>query len=69
MTADAKAFARIKKALLRMGPERPTKTKSLMRHIGAVLGQGSTAGQIDAVVAELEQAGVLRVEGDVVVYG
>ncbi len=69
LTAEAKAFARVKKAVLKMGPERPTKTKSFLRHIGAMLGQGSTAEQIDAVVAELEQAGVVRVEGDVVLYG
>ena len=57
------------RTVLKMGPERPTKTKSFLRHIGAMLGQGSTAEQIDAVVAELEQAGVVRVEGDLVLYG
>ena len=69
LTEEGKAFARVKKAVLKMGPERPTKSKSFRRHIGAMLGQGSTAEQIDAVVAELEQAGVVRVEGDVVSYG
>ncbi len=68
MTADAKALARVKTAGLKMGPERPTKTKSFLRHFGAVLGQGRTAEQIDAMVAMLEQAGVVRVEGNLVVY-
>ena len=69
LTAEAKAFARVKKAVVKMGSKRPTKTKSFLRHIGAMLGQGSTAEQIDALVAKLEQAGVVRVEGDLVLYG
>jgi hypothetical protein len=68
LTADAKAFARVKRAVSKMGPERPTKTKSFLRHIGAMLGQGSTAEEIDAMVAKLERAGVVRVEGEAVIY-
>ena len=68
MTADAKEFARIKKAVSKMGQERPTKTQSFLRHIGAMMGQGSTAEEIDAMVAKLTQAGVVRVESDLVVY-
>ena len=68
LTADAKAFARVKKAVLKMGPERPTKTQSFLRHIGAMLGQGSSAEQVDAMVTKLTQAGVVRVEGTLVVY-
>ena len=68
LTADAKAFARIKKAVSKMGPERPTKTKSFLRHIGAMLGQGSTAEEIDAMVTKLERAAVVRVEGEAVIY-
>ncbi len=68
LTPEAKALARVKKAVLKMGPERPTKTKSFLRHIGAMLGQGSTAGEIDAMVAKLERAGVVWVEGEAVIY-
>ena len=34
-----------------------------------MLGPGCTVEQIAAVVAELEQAGAVRVDGDVVFYG
>ncbi len=69
LTAEAQVFARVKKAVLKMGSERPTKTKSFLRHIGALLGQGSTAEQIDALVARLEKAGVVRVKEHLVSYG
>lgn len=68
LTPEAKAFARIKKAVAKMGVERPTKTKSFLRHIGAMMGQGSKAEQIDAVVAKLEKEGVVRIAGDAVEY-
>lgn len=68
LTTETKTFARVKKAVLKMGAERPTKTRSFLRHIGAILGKGSTAEQIDAVVAKLANAGVLRVDGASVVY-
>jgi hypothetical protein len=68
LSAEAKTFARVKKAVLKMGAERPTKTKSLMRHVGAMLGQGSTAAQIDAVVTQLENERVVWVVGDAVMY-
>ena len=68
LTAEAKAFARIRKAVSKMGAERPVKIKSFLRHIGALMGQGSTAEQIDAVVAKLEQAEVVRISGDAVAY-
>ena len=68
LTAEAKAFARIKKAVAKLGVERPTKSKSFLRHIGATVGQGSKAEQIDAVVAKLEKEGVVRIAGDAVEY-
>ena len=68
VAAEAKAFARIKKAVSNMGNERPTKTKSFLRHIGAMLGQGSKAEQIEAVVAKLEKEGVVRITGEAVEY-
>jgi len=46
----------------------PRRLKPFQRHIGAQLGKGSTAEQIDAVVAKLEAVGVVRVVGDLVLY-
>ena len=39
-----------------------------LRHLGAQLGKGSTAKQIDAMVARLEKSGTVWVEGDLVLY-
>jgi hypothetical protein len=65
---DAKTLARIQKGLIKMGNKAPHKLKPFLRLVGALLGKGSTAGQIDAVVAKLEGAGVVRVAGDLVLY-
>jgi hypothetical protein len=51
---DAKTLARIQKGLTRMGNKAPHKLTPFLRHVGALLGKGSTAEQIDAVVAKLE---------------
>ena len=68
LTAQAKAFARIKKAVSKMGAERPTKTKSFLRHSGAMVGQASKAEQIDVVVAKLEKDGAIGITGDAFKY-
>ena len=68
LSVEAQAFARIKKALSKMGMERPTKTKSFLRHMGALMGQGSKAEQIEAVVAKLEKEGVVRIIREAVEY-
>lgn len=65
---EAKTFARIQKGLVMMGNKAPHKLKPFLRHVGALLGKGSTAEQIDAVVAKLEAAGGVRVAGDLVLY-
>jgi len=65
---DAKTLARIQKGLTRMGNKAPHKLKPFLRHVGALLGKGSTAEQIDAVVAKLEAVGVVSVAGDLVLY-
>lgn len=65
---EAKTLARIRKSLVKMGNKAPHKLKPFLRHVGALLGKGSTAEQIDAVVAKLEAAGVVRVAGDLVLY-
>lgn len=68
VSAAAKTLARIQKGLVKMGSKAPQKVKPFLRHVGALLGQGSTAEQIDAVVAGLEAAGTVRVTGDAVAY-
>lgn len=68
VSAAAKTLARIQKGLVKMGSAAPQKVKPFLRHVGALLGQGSTAEQIDAVVAGLEAAGTVRVIGDAVAY-
>jgi hypothetical protein len=65
---DAKTLARIQQGLTRMGNKAPHKLTPFLRHVGALLGKGSTAEQIDAVVAKLEAVGVVRVAGDLVLY-
>ena len=65
---EAKTLARIRKGFTKMGAKAPHKLKPFLRHVGALLGEGSTAEQIDAVVAKLEAAGVVRVTGDLVRY-
>jgi Rieske Fe-S protein len=65
---EGKTFTRIQKGLLKMGDKAPHKLKPFLRHVGALLGKGSTAEQIDAVVAKLEKAGSVRVAGDLVLY-
>jgi len=65
----AKTLARVQSGLIKMGSKAPTKLKSFLSHVGALLGKDATAGQIDAMVTKLEAAGVVRVNGDKVVYG
>ena len=65
---QAKTLARIQKGLIKMGSKAPRKLKPFLRHVGALLGEGSTDEQIDSVVAKLEAAGVVRVAGDLVLY-
>lgn len=66
---EAKALARIQKGLVKMGSKAPHKVKPFLRHVGALLGHGSTAEQIDAMVARLVAAGAVTLSGDEVVYG
>lgn len=68
VTPDIKEFNRIKTGLAKMGNKVPHKLNSFLRHVGAQLGKGSTTEQIDAMVQKLEQAKVVHVAGDVVLY-
>lgn len=68
-TPEAKTLARIQQGLIKMGSKAPQKLKPFLRHVGALLGNGSTAEQIDAMVDKLEAAGSVWFIGDEVVYG
>lgn len=68
MSPDSKEFTRIKNGLAKMGNKAPHKLKSFLRHVGAQLGKGSTAEQIGAMVRKLENAGAVRIAGDLVLY-
>lgn len=68
MSADAKVFTRIKNGLAKMGDKAPHKLKSFQRHIGALLGKGSTVEQVEAMVQKLEKAGAVHIAGDLVLY-
>jgi hypothetical protein len=69
VTPEAKLLARIQQGFIKMGSKAPQKVKPFLRHVGALLGKGSTAEQIDAMVAKLEAAGSVWFIGDEVVYG
>ena len=69
LTPEAKVLARIQQGFIKMGSKAPQKVKPFLRHVGALLGKGSTAEQIDAMVAKLEAAGFVWFIGDEVVYG
>lgn len=68
--SDDKTFTRIKNGLIKMGnkPQAPRKLKSFLSHVGAQLGKGSTAEQIDAMVKKLEKTGAVRIAADLVSY-
>lgn len=68
-TPESRLLTRIANGLAKMGSKAPQKVKPFLRHVGALLGKDSTAEQIDAMVAELEAAGTVRVVGEEVVYG
>lgn len=63
-----KALARAKASLTKMGKNRPTKFTSLLRHLKSIVGQGATAGDADALSRRLEEARVVQVVGDLVLY-
>lgn len=66
--SESKAYLRVKKALAKMGKEFPHKLKSFQRHVQAMLGKGSTAVEMEAVVQQLERANVVTIAGDLVLY-
>lgn len=63
-----KVLARAKAALSKMGKNRPTKLSKLLRHLTSIVGQDATLEQADALSRELEEAKVIQVVGDLVLY-
>lgn len=68
-TIEAKELDRIKKGLAKMGDKRPHKLKSFLRHVESMLGKGSTPAAVEAVVQKLERENLVRIVGDLVLYG
>jgi hypothetical protein len=63
-----KVLARAKTALTKMGKNRPSKLASLLRHLKSIVGQGATDLEADALSHRLEEAKVIQVVGDLVLY-
>ncbi|WP_382326387.1 PIN domain-containing protein [Hydrogenophaga sp. UC242_50] len=63
-----KVLARAKASLAKMGKNRPIKLTSLLRHLKSIVGQGATAEDADALSRRLEEAKVIQVVGDLVLY-
>ena len=63
-----KVLARAKASLTKMGKNRPSKLASLLRHLKSIVGQGATAEEADALSHRLEEAKVIQVVGDLVLY-
>jgi hypothetical protein len=63
-----KVMTRATRALAKMGKNRPTKLASLLRHLKSIVGQGATAEDADALSRRLEDAKVIQVVGDRVLY-
>jgi PIN domain len=68
VSLEDKELIRIQKGLSKMGDKAPHRLKSFLRHISALLGKESTSQQTDAVVHNLEKAGVVSIAGDLVLY-
>ena len=51
-----------------MGKNRPSKFASLLRHLRSIVGQGATDAEADALSRRLEEAKVIQVVGDLVLY-
>lgn len=63
-----KGLARAKASLTKMGKNRPMKLTSLLRHLKSIVGQGATTEDADALSRRLEEAKVIQVVGDLVLY-
>ncbi len=63
-----KVLIRATKAFAKMGKNRPTKLAALLRHLKSIVGQGATDAEADALSHRLQDAKVIQVEGDLVLY-
>ena len=67
-TPADKVLARAVKGLAKMGEKRPTKLKKLLGQLKSFVGHGGTADDVDALSRRLEDAKVIQVVGDLVLY-
>jgi hypothetical protein len=67
-SSEAKELQRVIKGLAKMTDKKPTKFKSLLRHLGSFLGSTATPDQINLLVEKLEQKKIVTVVGDMVLY-
>jgi len=67
-TPADKVLARAVKGLAKMGEKRPTKLKKLLGQLKSFVGHGGTADDVDALSRGLEDAKVIQVVGDRVLY-
>lgn len=65
---EAKELQRVIKGLEKMTDKKPTKFKSLLRHLGSFLGSTATPDQVNLLVERLEQKKIVTVVGDMVLY-
>jgi hypothetical protein len=63
-----KLVARARDSFSKMGKNRPSKLTSLLRHLKSIVGQGATTDDADALSRRLEEAKVIQVVGDLVLY-
>lgn len=65
---EDKVLARAVKGLAKMGEKRPTKLKKLLGQLKSFVGHGGTVADADALARRLEDAKVIQVVGDLVLY-
>jgi hypothetical protein len=63
-----KVLERAVKGLAKMGEKRRTKVKKLLWHLKTFVGHGGAADDVDALSRRLEDAKVIQVVGDLVLY-
>lgn len=63
-----KLVARARASFSKLGTNRPIKLASLLRLLKSIVGQGATTDDADALSRSLEEAKVIQVVGDLVLY-
>ncbi len=67
-TTPAQRLQRIRQTLAKMGTKRPVKLASLKNHINAQFQNTLKPPELDALLAALQKAGLLKIEGAKVAY-